>query len=372
MAMYVGTILLWLAAVSRVVASIKRPDAARISMTVATICIAICFSLATTVGGARFDDLLNWSNGAELVQHLFFAVATFATLRFMFLLRVGSMQRRAAMLQGVVCVTVCLTMTAFFAAIPLADHTAENFAAEYAGNLAAVGYRGIFYGYLVYCLIGIAILCRRNALTAVIHSRSGFDPESVATAISLSVIGFSAVTATVAAVAGFTSMIVRYSTGDVATWLGTINSVAVTAAAILAAAGVLATNPVEGLLRWRRAHRTCAHLDALWAGLTSVVPDVVLPVPTTRSPVSQAELASTRRRIEIADALHRIRINGSDAAAIRHSSDPSSALGRTLRDPSTWVVTGSGGVIAAELLHAEPDSELQQIWSVATAYGGNS
>ena len=59
MAMYVGTILLWLAAASRVVASIKRPDAARISMTVATICIAISFSLASTVGGARFDALLN-------------------------------------------------------------------------------------------------------------------------------------------------------------------------------------------------------------------------------------------------------------------------------------------------------------------------
>ena len=42
----------------------------------------------------------------------------------------------------------------------------RNFAAEYAGNLAAVAYRGIFYGYLVYCLIGITILCRRNAVTA--------------------------------------------------------------------------------------------------------------------------------------------------------------------------------------------------------------
>jgi hypothetical protein len=263
-------------------------------------------------------------------------------------------------------------MTAFFAAIPLAGHTAENFAVEYAGNLPALAYRGIFYGYLVYCLIGIAILCRRNALTAVVHSRLGSDPESVATAISLSVIGFSAVTATVAAAAGLASMTVHYSTEHDATWLGTINTVAVAAAAILAAAGVLATNPVEGFLRWRRAHRTCAHLADLWAGLTSVVPDVVLPVPATRSPVSQAELASTRRRIEIADALHRIRINGSDAAAIRHSSDPSAALGRTLRDPATWVVAGSGGVIAAELLHTEPDSELQQIWTVATAYGGTS
>jgi uncharacterized membrane protein len=270
-----------------------------------------------------------------------------------------------------VCVSVCLTMTALFAAIPVTDHTAENFAAEYAGNLAAVAYRGIFYGYLVYCLIGIAVLCRRNAVTAAAHGRSGSDPESVATAISLSAIGISAVTATVAACAGLASMIVRY-TGQNTTWLGTINTVAVAGAAILAAVGILSTSPVESFLRWRRAHRTCAHLAQLWAGLTSVVPDVVLPMPATRSPVSQAELASTRRRIEIADALHRIRINVSDAAAIRQSSDPSAALGRTLRDPSTWAVTGSGGVIAAELMHTEPDCELQQIWTVAAAYGGTS
>ena len=366
MALSIGAILLWLAAISRVIASIKRPDGARISMTVATICIAIAFTLAAV--GSAFDDLLNWPNGAELIQHLFFAVATFATLRFMLLLRLGSMPRRVVMLQAMVCVTVCLTMTALFAAIPLADHSAENFAAEYAGNLAAVAYRSIFYAYLVYCLIGIAVLCRRNAITAAIHGRSGSDPESVATAISLSAIGISAVTATVAAVAGLASMTVRY-TGHNPTWLGTINTVAVAGAAILAAAGVLSTNPVEAFLRWRRAHRTCTHLAELWAGLTSVVPDVVLPMPTTRSPVSQAELASTRRRIEIADALHRIRINGSDAAAIRRSSDPSAALGRTLRDPSTWAATGAGGVIAAELLHTEPDSELQQIWTVAAAYG---
>ena len=243
MALYIGTILLWFAAVSRVLASVRRPDGARISMTVATICIAVAFTLAAVGGG--FDALVNWPNGAELVQHLFFAVATFATLRFMFLLRLGSLPRPAAILQAMVCVTVCLTMTALFAAIPMADHTAENFAVEYAGNLAAVAYRGIFYGYLVYCLIGIAVLCRRNAVTAATHGRSDRDPESVATAISLSAIGISAVTATVAAVAGLASMTVRYATGHEAKWLGIINTVAVAVAAILAAAGVLATVPVE-------------------------------------------------------------------------------------------------------------------------------
>ena len=80
-------------------------------------------------------------------------------------------------------------------------------------------------------------------------------------------------------------------------------------------------------------------------------------------PVSRAELASTRRRIEIADALHRIRINGSDAAAIRRQQQSVSRAGTNLRDQSAWAVTGSAGVIAAELLHAEPDSELQQIWT---------
>ena len=69
-------------------------------------------------------------------------------------------------------------MSLFFAAIPLQEHTADNFALEYAGNLAAVLYRGVFYGYLVYCLIWIAILCRRNAITAAAQGRSGPDPES--------------------------------------------------------------------------------------------------------------------------------------------------------------------------------------------------
>ena len=41
----VGTIVLWLAAISRVVASIRRPDPARISMTVAAVCIAVAFTL---------------------------------------------------------------------------------------------------------------------------------------------------------------------------------------------------------------------------------------------------------------------------------------------------------------------------------------
>ena len=192
----------------------------------------------------------------------------------------------------------------------------------------------------------------------------------MATAVSLSLIGVSAVTATIAALAGLGSLIVRYRSGLEISWLANVNAAAVATAAILAAAGVLATAPVEALLRWRRARRTCAHLAGLWSGLTSVVPDVVLPVPVTRSPVSQAELVSTRRRIEIADALHRIRVNGNAAAAIRHSNNPSAALGRTLRDTSSWAVTGAGGVIAAELLRAEPaDSELQQIWTVAAAYG---
>lgn len=99
MALYIGTILLWLAAVSRTVASVRRPDPARISMTAATICIAIAFTLSREITGAGFDDLLNWPNGAELIQHLFFATATFATLRFNYLLRLGSLPARTGLLR---------------------------------------------------------------------------------------------------------------------------------------------------------------------------------------------------------------------------------------------------------------------------------
>ena len=188
MALYIGTIILWLAAANRIVATIRRPDPARMNMTVAAVCIAMAFTVTWAIAGAAFDDLLNWPNGAELVQHLLFAGATFATLRFQLLLRLGALPRRSQLVQTALCVTVCLAMTALFAAIPLQNRSSPNFAVEYADSLAAVAYRAVFYGYLVYCLIGITVICRRNLVGFARHRRAGPDPEPMATAISVSAI----------------------------------------------------------------------------------------------------------------------------------------------------------------------------------------
>ena len=93
-------------------------------------------------------------------------------------------------------------------------------------------------------------------------------------------------------------------------------------------------------------------------------------MPSVRSPLERVELTSTRRRIEIADALGRIRVDQRDAAVIQRSDDPPAALGQALRDTSRWAPSGSTGVIAAELLHARStEDELLQILIVAAAYG---
>lgn len=370
MAMLVGTVVLWLAAISRVVASIRRPDPARISMTVGAVCIAIAFTLTVSVAGVAFDELVGWPNAAELVQHLVFAVATFATLRFLHLLRLGAIPRRSNVLQITACAVVCLVMIGLFAAIPLREQTATNFAVEYADTLTAVAYRGVFYSYLVYCLVGIIVICRRNMLQAAAAQRdSGVSHESTATAVSLAFIAAGSALAILASAAGLLTMVVLHVTGEEVRPLVLVNSGGIALAALFAGIGVLAPVPVEGFLRWRRARQTSAHLTPLWSGLTQAVPDVVLPVPATRSPVARAELASTRQRIEIADALHRVRIKHDHAAAIRHCSDPPTALGHTLRNPAAWAATGSAGVIAAELLTEPRDSDLHQILTVAAAYG---
>jgi hypothetical protein len=370
MAVLVGTVVLWLAAISRVVASIRRPDPARISMTVAAVCIAIAFTLTVSIAGAAFDDLVGWPNAGELVQHLFFAVATYATLRFLHLLRLGAIPRRSNVLQITVCAVVCLVMIGLFTAIPQREQTATNFTVEYADTLAAVAYRGVFYGYLVYCLVGIIVICRRNMCQATAAQRgSGVSHESTATAVSLAFIAAGAAMAILASAAGLSTMVVMHLTGQEVQLLVLLNAGGIALAALFAGIGVLAPVPVESFLRWRRARLTSAHLSPLWSGLTRAVPDVVLPVPATRSPVARAELASTRQRIEIADALHRVRIRHEHAAAIRHCADPPTALGHTLRDPAAWVATGSAGVIAADLLTEPKDSDLQQILTVAAAYG---
>ena len=210
-----GTIVLWLAAISRVVASIRRPDPARISMTIAAVCIAVAFTLIGSIAGVTFDNLVGLPNMAELVQHLFFAVATFATLRFLHLLRLGAIPRRSNLLQGTVCALVCLAMVGLFAAIPLEDHTASNFAVEYADSLAAVAYRGVFYSYLVYCLVGIIVICRRNLLqAAATQRRSGVSHESTATAVSLAAIAIGSAMAILASVAGLLTMVLSYLSGQ--------------------------------------------------------------------------------------------------------------------------------------------------------------
>ena len=367
-----GTIVLWLAAISRVVASIRRPDPARISMTVAAVCIAIAFTLTNSIAGVAFDDLVGMPNASELVQHLFFAVATFATLRFLHLLRLGAIPQRSNLLQIAVCAVVCLVMVGLFAAIPLRDQTSTNFAVEYAGTLTAVAYRAVFYSYLVYCLFGIIVICRRNMMqAAAAHRSADVSHESAATTVSLAFIAVGSGLAILASAAGLITMLLRYLTGEEARVLVLVNAGAIALAALFAGIGVLAPVPVEGFLRWRRARRTSEHLSPLWPGLIQAVPDVVLPVPATRSPVARAELASTRQRIEIADALHRVRIKPERAAEIRYCSDPPTALGHTLRDRAAWAATGSGGVIAAELLTASRESDLQQIMTVAAAYGSS-
>ena len=78
------------------------------------------------------------------------------------------------------------------------------------------------------------------------------------------------------------------------------------------------------------------------------------------------------RRNEIADALSRIRVDDRHATMIRQSEDPPAALGRVLKDASSWGTSGTG-VVAAELLHVRSSKdELRQILAVAGAYGADS
>jgi hypothetical protein len=366
MALLIGTIILWIAGISRVVTSIRRPDPARISMTIATVCIAAALTLTPSLTGAAINDLLGLPEAAELIQHLLLTVAAYATLRLLMLFRLGAIPRRTEIVQAVMCSAVCGALIALFTAITFTTQTAAVFTQEYGGNLAAVLYRAVFYSYLIYCLIGITVVCVRN-LRSSSTSRSN-DPESTATAVSLAAIAIGSVAAIITALSGLIVMIERYQTGEPAGFWAYISAIGVATAAVFIGFGIIAPIPVEAFLRWRQASRSCATLADLWAGLTDAVPDVVLPIPATRSPLSRAELASTRQRIEIADALHRIRIDRDHAAAIQQHTNPPTALGWTLRDQSTWTVTGRTGIVAAELLEVRPDSELQQLLAVAAGY----
>lgn len=368
MALLLGTIVLWLAALSRVIASIRRPDSARISMTVAAVCIALAFTTSYQLTGRSIDAVLHWPYSAELIQHLLFAAAVYATLRFLTVLRLGALTPRAERWQAAVFAVVGVTLIALFAAIPMSDTPTPDFLTDYATSLPAVGYRTLFYVYLVFCLVGIALICRRSLRTALRGDR--LKPQPAATAVSVIGIGLGSAAATVAAAAGAVTMISTYA-GLNLQWLAGVNLAAISVAAMLAGLGILAPYPVEVLVRWILARRTAAHLAGLWSALTDAVPEVVLPLPSTRSPVARAELISARRRIEIADALHRIRITPTAAATIRSSADPAVALGHTLRDPTAWAQAGGTGVPAVDLL-PEPtcgESELPRFWALADAYG---
>jgi len=189
-----------------------------------------------------------------------------------------------------------------------------------------------------------------------------------ATATSLAMIAIGTSVAIVALLVALISMLIQYSNGQAIRWLGQVNVAAVAAASVLIGVGVLAPIPVEAMLRWRRAKRATAHLDQLWSGLIDAVPAVVLPAPPTRSPVNRAEVSLTRRRIEIADALHLIRVNPRIAKTIQVSEDPPTALGQALRDPDSWAANSGGGVVAAQLLPPARTGELQQLLSIASGY----
>jgi len=368
MLFWAATAVLWLAASARLIIALRRPDRARVSLAVAVVFIALGITLSPTVGGDSFDALLRWPYGSELVQHLLFVMATFATLQFLLLLRRGELSHRWRSTQLALCTAVCLVMIALFVAAPI-DAGTDSFIVEYADELAAVTYRAVFDLYVIYCLVGIIFLCLRNISMITADQQDKVNaPAETATATSLAMIAVGTSVAIVALLVALISMLIQYSNGQAIRWLGQVNVAAVAAASVLIGVGVLAPIPVEAMLRWRRAKRATAHLDQLWSGLIDAVPAVVLPAPPTRSPVNRAEVSLTRRRIEIADALHLIRVNPRIAKTIQVSADPPTALGHALRDPGSWAVSSGGGVVAAELLPPARTGELQQLLSIASGY----
>jgi len=349
--------VLWVATIIRLIATVKRPDAARITMTAAAVCVSLAFTFGAVA--PFFDAGLNWPNGADLASHLLFATGAYFTLLFLHAVRHGRLGRATVVRHSILFVIVTLTMVSLFRAADIHDRSAgTSFASAYAGDDAAVLYRIVFSAYFVYCLVGIARTCRRHALAEGDKARS----------FSLIGIGVGAALAAVASLASAVQMVVSHLTGQPAPLLAAINVVGVATAGIIAGIGVLILLPLDTFLRWRGARRLSDHLEPLWTDLTRALPDVVLPVPPGSNPVEHAEMVSTRRRIEIADALYRIHLTEPAASRIRHSSNPPQALGRALRDPTAWQADDRAGVLAADLLPAA-DDDLGQLLAVAGAYG---
>ena len=365
-----ATIVLWVAGLSRVVLSIRRPDPARISLTIALVFVAAGLTLHPRVLGDAFDEALSWPYGSELIQHLLWAIAVYFTLRFLMMLRRGHIGRRAEVVQAVALTTCLVAMVALFLAVPINPDgplPPTPFVVEFDNNAAALGYRAVFELYLIYCLAGLTALSLRNLGGC---SRRGNDPASVSTAVSLAFIGAATALGAVAAAVGLAGLAAHWLTGVDTGWLVQLNTVTVALACILLGVGLVLPIPVERLTRWRQATRTCRQLNSLWSTLSRVVPDVVMPLPAmTRSPVVRAELRVVRHRIEIADALHRIRFAPTAAAVIRTSPDPARALADALQDHDQWwPAPGASGDLAADLLPTSDQTGDDQIWALAAAY----
>lgn len=366
-----ATIALWVAALSRIVLSIRRPDPARISLTIALVFVAAGLTLHPRVLGDQFDEALDWPYGSELIQHLVWAVGVYFTLRFLMLLRRGRISRRAELVQAGALAVCLVAMTGLFLQVPINPDgpvpPPTPFVVEFDVSAAALGYRAVFELYLIYCLIGLTALSLRN----LGRSRRGEnDPASISTSVSLAFIGAATALGAVAAAVGLVGLGAHWLTGTDTSWLVAVNTVTVALACTLLGIGLVLPVPVERFSRWRQATRTRRQLDALWATLSRAVPDVVMPLPAmVRSPVVRAELRLVRRRIEIADALHRIRFAPTAAAVIRTIPDPARAIAAALQDPANWwPARGASGDLAAELLPTADQTGDDQIWALAAAY----
>lgn len=357
MGLAIAAVVLWTATIIRLVVTIRRPDVARVTMTIAAVCVSLAFTIGTVA--LAFDSLLAWPNGAELVSHLLFAACACATLLFLHAVRHGRLAKTVVVRHLILLGLISMALVVLFVAADVHTTSAgSQFASVYAGNGLAALYRIVFAIYFVYCLLAIARTCWRHAFANGDHARS----------LSLIGIGIGAGIGAVASLASTLQMAFTYLTGQPASVLAVISVVGVAAAGVIAGVGVLVPIPLDLFLRWRKARRIGVHLEPLWAELTGVMPEVILPVPPGSNPIEHAEMVSTRRRIEIADALYRIHINEPVASDIRSSPNPPEALGRALRDSASWHANDRSGVLAAELLPTA-DDDLSQLMTLAGAYG---
>jgi hypothetical protein len=358
MGLAVAAVVLWVATIIRLVVTIKRPDPTRILMVLAAVCVSMAFSVGAVA--PTFDSALDWPNGAELVSHLLFAAGAYFTLLFLHAVRHGWLTRSVVIGHSILAGLVVTAMVTLFSVANVHDQSAGSaFASVYIGDGAATLYRLVFSAYFVYCLVSAARTCWRHAFAQGDQARS----------LSLIGIGIGAAIASVASLASTLQLAVSYLTGTPADVLGAINVIGVAAAGIVAGLGVLVPIPLDALLRWRNARRVSDQLELLWRDLTTVMPEVVLSVPSGPNPIEHAEMISTRRRIEIADALNRIHIDLHAARTIERSPNPPEALGRALREATTWRADPQHGVLAADLLSAAADDDLGQLLTLAGAYG---